>query len=202
VRGCLNGPATSAVGATCERRLESRTDGHGERRGYVTFQAIRFVLTWVRLRRIELKARFSEGWLLSLDDVTTYAVSNLLSAALKPPRLCIVISNLSGAYEGASREITAMVAKATRDFQNETGRQAKGITPVEPGSDEIYSMRTRMLAGEPNSRVVDSVATAFFRRDFLRRQIEDGRQVDDPDRRGDRRELSLPPVVQANSGAA
>jgi Protein of unknown function (DUF499) len=98
----------------------------------------------------------------TLADVTTYAVSNLLSAALKLPRLCIVISNLSGAYENTSKEITAMVAKATRDLQNETGRQAKGITPVELGSDEIYSiLRTRLLTAEPNSKVVDSVATAF-----------------------------------------
>jgi hypothetical protein len=81
-----------------------------------------------------------------LADVTTFAVSNLLSAALKLPRLCIVISNLSGAYEGATKEITSMVAKATRDLQNETGRQTKGITPVELGSDEIYNiLRTRLL---------------------------------------------------------
>ena len=98
----------------------------------------------------------------TLADVTTYAVSNLLSAALKLPRLCIVISNLSGAYEGATKEITAMVAKATRDLQNETGRQAKGITPVELGSDEIYSiLRTRLLNEQPNSKVIDAVATAF-----------------------------------------
>lgn len=98
----------------------------------------------------------------TLADVTTFAVSNLLSAALKLPRLCIVISNLSGAYEGATKEITAMVAKATRDLQNETGRQAKGITPVELGSDEIYNiLRTRLLTSEPEKKVVDAVSTAF-----------------------------------------
>ncbi|MBN8978630.1 MAG: DUF499 domain-containing protein [Rhizobiales bacterium] len=98
----------------------------------------------------------------TLADVTTYAVSNLLSAALKLPRLCIVISNLSGAYEGATKEITSLVAKATRDLQNETGRQAKVITPVELGSDEIYNiLRTRLLATEPEKKVVDAVATAF-----------------------------------------
>src|SRR5258708_9155771 len=86
----------------------------------------------------------------TLADVTTFAVSNLLSAALKLPRLCIVISNLSGAYENATKEITSMVAKATRDLQNETGRQAKGITPVELGSDESYNiLRTRLLTADP-----------------------------------------------------
>lgn len=98
----------------------------------------------------------------TLADVTTFAVSNLLSAALKLQRLCIVISNLSGAYEGTTKDITALVAKATRDLQNETGRQAKGITPVELGSDEIYNiLRTRLLTAEPEKKVVDAVATAF-----------------------------------------
>jgi hypothetical protein len=98
----------------------------------------------------------------TLADVTTFAVSNLLSAALKLPRLCIVISNLSGAYEGATKDITAMIARATRDLQNETGRQAKGITPVELGSDEIYNiLRTRLLTAEPERKVVDAVSTAF-----------------------------------------
>jgi uncharacterized protein DUF499/Fn3 domain-containing protein len=98
----------------------------------------------------------------TLADVTTFAVSNLLSAALKLPRLCIVISNLSGAYEGATKDITSMIAKATRDLQNETGRQAKGITPVELGSDEIYNiLRTRLLTAEPEKKVVDAVSTAF-----------------------------------------
>jgi hypothetical protein len=98
----------------------------------------------------------------TLADVTTYAISNLLSAALKLKNLCIVVSNLSGAYEGATKEITALVAKATRDLQNETGRQAKSITPVELGSDEIYKiLRKRLLLAEPDESVVDSAATAY-----------------------------------------
>jgi hypothetical protein len=89
----------------------------------------------------------------TLADVTTFAVSNLLSAALKLPKLCIVISNLSGAYEGATKEITAMVAKAARDLQNETGRQAKGITPVELGSDESTTFSARaFLPPSPKRR--------------------------------------------------
>ena len=55
-----------------------------------------------------------------------------------------------------------MIARATRDLQNETGRQAKGITPVELGSDEIYKiLRTRLLTAEPEKKVVDAVSTAF-----------------------------------------
>lgn len=100
----------------------------------------------------------------TLADVAVNAVSNLLSAALKKEcsRLCIVISNLSGSYEGATKEISGMVARATRDLQSEAGRQAKGITPVELGSDEIYHiLRTRLLSKPADSAVVDTVATEF-----------------------------------------
>jgi hypothetical protein len=85
-----------------------------------------------------------------------------LSAVLKLPRLCIVISNLSGAYDNAAKKITSMIAKAIRDLQNETSRQAKGITPVELGSDEIYNiLRTRLLTAELEKKVVDAISTAF-----------------------------------------
>lgn len=98
----------------------------------------------------------------TLADVTTYAVSNLLSAAIKLRNLCIVISNLSGSYEGATKEISALIHKATRDLQQETARQAKSITPVELGSDEIYHiLRTRLLTNEPDKEIVESVAVAF-----------------------------------------
>jgi hypothetical protein len=41
----------------------------------------------------------------NLAQVATAAFANLFSAALKLPRVCIVLSNLSGAYEGASKEL-------------------------------------------------------------------------------------------------
>ncbi len=98
----------------------------------------------------------------TLADVTVYAVSNLLSAALKLKRLCIVISNLSGSYHDATKQIAGMIQKSVGNLQQEAGRQAKSITPVELGSDEIYFiLRKRLLLDEPDAGVVDSVATAF-----------------------------------------
>ena len=70
----------------------------------------------------------------TLAQVTTAAVSNLFAAALKLPRLCIVVSNLSGSYEGASKDLR----RAIRNVEQEARRQAKPITPVELGGDEIY----------------------------------------------------------------
>ncbi|WP_294539790.1 anti-phage-associated DUF499 domain-containing protein [uncultured Rhodoblastus sp.] len=98
----------------------------------------------------------------NLADVTVYAVSNLLSAALKLKRLCVVISNLSGSYHDASKTIASLIHKAVGNLQQEAGRQAKSITPVELGSDEIYHiLRKRLLVAEPDESVVDSAATAF-----------------------------------------
>lgn len=98
----------------------------------------------------------------TLATVTNFAISNLLSAALKLPNLCIVISNLSGSYDGATREISLLVQKASSDLQQEAARQAKGITPVELGSDEIYHiLRKRLLTADVDSGNVDAVATAY-----------------------------------------
>jgi hypothetical protein len=98
----------------------------------------------------------------TLADVTVYAVSNLLSAALKLKRLCVVISNLSGSYQDASKQIAALIQRVVGNLQQEAGRQAKSITPVELGSDEIYHiLRRRLLVAEPDEAVVDSAATAY-----------------------------------------
>jgi hypothetical protein len=94
----------------------------------------------------------------TLANVTTYALSNLLSAALRLKRLCIVVSNLSGTYEGASRELS----KAIRDFQQEANRQAKAITPVDLSSNDIYEiLKKRLFKKVAPPGVIDSVATSY-----------------------------------------
>ncbi len=94
----------------------------------------------------------------TLAQVTTYALSNLLTAALKLKRCCIVLSNLSGSYEGATQQLR----QAIRNFQQEANRQARAITPVELASQEIYEiLRKRLFKRLPNKSVIDSVASAF-----------------------------------------
>jgi hypothetical protein len=94
----------------------------------------------------------------NLAQVTTYALSNLLSASLKLKRCCIVVSNLSGSYEGASRQLR----QAIRNFEQEANRQARAVTPVELASQEIYEiLRKRLFKKLPDKSVVDSVATAY-----------------------------------------
>ena len=94
----------------------------------------------------------------NLAQVTTYALSNLLVASLKLKRCCIVISNLAGTYEGASRQLR----QAIRNFEQEAHRQARAITPVELASQEIYEiLRKRLFQKLPDKSVVDSVASAY-----------------------------------------
>lgn len=94
----------------------------------------------------------------TLANTTRFALANLLSAALKLKRCCVVLSNLSGTYEGASRELR----QAIRDFEQEAKRQARSITPVELASMEVYAiLRKRLFAKMPDESVVDSVAAAY-----------------------------------------
>ena len=94
----------------------------------------------------------------NLAQVSTYALSNLLSASLKLKRCCIVISNLSGSYEGASRQLR----QAIGNFEQETNRQARAVTPVELASQEIYEiLRKRLFRKLPPKSVIDSVAAAY-----------------------------------------
>ncbi len=94
----------------------------------------------------------------TLAQVATAALSNLFSAALKLKRVTIVMSNLSGAYEGASNDLT----KAIRNLEQEAKRQAKPITPVELAGDEIYQiLKKRLFAKLPSDGVIDEVAEAY-----------------------------------------
>ena len=94
----------------------------------------------------------------NLAQVTTYALSNLLSASLKLKHCCIVLSNLAGSYEGASNQLR----QAIRNFEQEANRQALSITPVELASQEIYEiLRKRLFRKLPDKSVIDSVAAAY-----------------------------------------
>lgn len=94
----------------------------------------------------------------NLAQVATFALSTLFSAALKLPRLCIVISNLSGTYEGASKDLR----RAIKNVEQEARRQAKPITPVELGGDEIYQiLKKRLFEKLPRDRDVEDVVQAY-----------------------------------------
>jgi len=94
----------------------------------------------------------------TLAQVATAALSNLFAAALKLPRVCIVVSNLSGTYEGASKDLR----RAIKNVEQEARRQAKPITPVELGGDEIYQiLKKRLFEKLPSERDIEDVVQAY-----------------------------------------
>lgn len=94
----------------------------------------------------------------TLAEVTTYALSNLLSAAMKLKRTAIVVSNLTGSYQGATQALAATF----KNIAEETKRQALPITPVDLNTNEIYEIvRKRMFAKLPEREEIEKVAEAY-----------------------------------------
>lgn len=94
----------------------------------------------------------------TLATVTTYALSNLLSAAMKLPRTAIVMSNLVGTYKEATKELSKVIS----NLSEEAKRQALPITPVDLNSNEIYDiLRKRMFKKLPENEEVEKIASKF-----------------------------------------
>src|SRR3546814_7370807 len=72
----------------------------------------------------------------TLATVTTYALSTLLTAALKASNCCVVVSNLSGAYHKATTDL----ARAMGDFEGEVKRSAVSIQRSEEHTSELQSL--------------------------------------------------------------
>jgi len=94
----------------------------------------------------------------NLAQVATAALSNLLVAALRLPRLCIVLSNLSGTFQDAAKELR----RAIKNAAAEARRQAKPITPVDLGGDEIYQiLKKRLFDRLPSDDDIETVTQAY-----------------------------------------
>ncbi|MBK1718758.1 AAA family ATPase [Thiocystis violacea] len=94
----------------------------------------------------------------TLADLVTYSIGNLLTAAMKLPRCCVVIANLSGSYEAQTRDL----ARVMSNLQQESRRQAETITPVQLAGNEIYEiLKKRLFIELPGDALIDSVAEAF-----------------------------------------
>lgn len=94
----------------------------------------------------------------TLANVVTYALANLFSAAIKLPRCMVVVSNLSAAYQGASKSLAQIIANLSQEVR----RSAKEITPVALNSGEVFDiLRRRLFTSLPNRDAIDHVAVAY-----------------------------------------
>ena len=94
----------------------------------------------------------------TLANVVTYALANLFSAAIKLPRCMVVVSNLSAAYQGASKSLAQTIANLSQEVR----RSAKEITPVALNSGEVFDiLRRRLFTKLPDREAIDKVAVAY-----------------------------------------
>lgn len=97
-----------------------------------------------------------------LAKVTGTALSNLLVALGKDScsRVCLVISELTGAYQSGGQQLSATIS----DFEKETHRTAMTLEPVRLNSDELYHiLRTRIFDEIPEENEITKVAKAYMK---------------------------------------
>jgi predicted AAA+ superfamily ATPase len=95
-----------------------------------------------------------------LSVATATAIANLLVAVDRPElaNVCVVISDLTASWEGGSGQLN----KAVTNLQNETGRSALRLEPVNSQGDELYHiLRTRLFEQLPDESVIRDVANAY-----------------------------------------
>lgn len=97
----------------------------------------------------------------TIADIATRAFANMLSAAGKKKNVCVVISDLSAAYDTGGR----LIIKALEDARAELGRQERNITPVDLAANEIYDiLRKRLFKSLPDKAEIGDIAEAYGRK--------------------------------------
>jgi hypothetical protein len=107
----------------------------------------------------------------TLAQVTATALSNLLVAINREgcEQVCLVITDLTGSYEGGSGQLTSVLA----DLDKETNRTAMSLEPVRMGTDELYHiLRTRLFEQLPAEPEIDAVAQGYAK------AVRDAKQMD------------------------
>lgn len=94
----------------------------------------------------------------TIADVVTSAFACMLTAAQKKKNVCVVVSDLSAAYDTGGK----LIQRALDDARQEIGRAEVGITPVNLESDEIYQiLRKRLFAKLPDKNEIADVASVY-----------------------------------------
>ncbi len=97
----------------------------------------------------------------TVADIATRAFANLLTAAGKKKNVCVVVSDLSAAYDTGAK----LIHRALEDARAELGRQERNITPVDLAANEIYDiLRKRLFKSLPDRAEIEDVAATFGRK--------------------------------------
>ena len=95
-----------------------------------------------------------------LAQVTETALANLLVALNRPgcERVCLVLTDLSGAYSQGSAQVSSVLA----NLEKETHRTAMSLEPVRMNSDELYHiLRKRLFERLPDESEIGEVAQGY-----------------------------------------
>ncbi len=94
----------------------------------------------------------------SIADIVTDAFSNMLTAASKKSKVCLVISDLSAAYDNGSD----LIDRALGNARQELGRQEYSITPVDLTGNEVYEiLRKNLFESLPDKAIIDEIASRY-----------------------------------------
>ncbi|MDL1974449.1 MAG: DUF499 domain-containing protein [Deltaproteobacteria bacterium] len=97
----------------------------------------------------------------TVADIATRAFANMLTAAGKKKNVCVVVSDLSAAYDTGAK----LIHRALEDARSELGRQERSITPVDLAANEIYDiLRKRLFKSLPDKAEIEDIAAAFGRK--------------------------------------
>lgn len=97
----------------------------------------------------------------TVADIATRAFANLLTAAGKKSNVCVVVSDLSAAYETGGK----LINRALQDARSELGRQERTITPVDLATNEVFEiLRKRLFAELPDPSQIHQIADAYGRK--------------------------------------
>lgn len=91
-------------------------------------------------------------------DLLVSSLASLLTAASKKSNVCIILSDLDAAYAEGSKGI----GQALRNLQQEVGRQAKTIIPVDLTGQEIYEiLKKNLFDGFPDEEKIKELAEHY-----------------------------------------
>lgn len=97
----------------------------------------------------------------TVADIATRAFANMLTAAGKKSNVCVVVSDLSAAYNTGGK----LINRALEDASKELGRQERNITPVDLAANEIYDiLRKRLFTSLPDKAEIEDIASTYGRK--------------------------------------
>jgi len=97
----------------------------------------------------------------TVADVITRGFANLLTAASKRKNVCIVVSDLTAAYDTGGK----LIQKALNDAAQELGRAEISITPVNLETNEIYEiLRKKLFVSLPDDGEIAEIAAVYANR--------------------------------------